>query len=85
MLIVKSSRKKNKDQFLFDRCRCRRANKFQVIWGCCKYNCAGCLCFDGIEYVKVTDHVHAPNPEEFVSMEFKSIINTGTTLSHNSP
>ena len=83
MLIVKSS--KNKDQLLFDGYRYHRANKSQVIWGCCTYNYVGCLCFDGIEYVKVTDHVHAPNPEEFISMEFKSIINTGATLSHDPP
>ena len=34
-------------------------------------NCAGRVCFDGIKYVKVTDHVHTPNPEEIISMEFK--------------
>ena len=43
------------------------------------------LCFDGIEYVRVTDHAHAPNPEEIISMELKSIINTGVTISHDPP
>ena len=39
-------------------------------------------CFDGIEYAKVTDHVHAPNPEKIISIKFKSIVNTGATTSH---
>ena len=43
------------------------------------------LRFDGIECVKVTDHAHAPNPEEIISMEFKLIINTSATTSHDLP
>ena len=38
--------------------------------------------FDGIEYVKVTDHTHAPNPKEILSMEFKL---TDATTSHDPP
>ena len=81
MSIVKSS--KSKDQLFLDGYCYRRANKSQAIWVCCKNNCADRVHFDGIEYVRVTDHVHAPNPEEFISMEFKLIINTGATTSHN--
>ena len=70
---------------LSSQCRYRSANKSQVIWRCYKSNCASRLRFDGIEYVKVTDHDHARNPEEIILMEFKSIINTGTTTSHYPP
>ena len=83
MSVVKSS--KNKDQLLLNGYRYHRVNKSQVIWRCCKNNCAGRVRFNIIEYVKVTDHVHAPNPEEIISMEFRSIINTGATTSHGSP
>ena len=31
------------------------------------------------------DDVHAPNPEEFISVKFKSIMNTGATTSRDSP
>ena len=81
MSIVKSS--KNRDQFLLDGYRYRRTNESQVIWHYCKNNCACRVRFDETEYVKVTDHVHAPNPEEIISMGLKSIINTGATTSHN--
>ena len=81
MSIIKSS--KNKDQLLLSECRYRRANKSQVIWHCCENHCASRVRFDGIEYVKVTDYVHAPNPEEFISMKFKLIINTNATTSHD--
>jgi hypothetical protein len=64
MSIVKSSR--NKDQLLLNGYRYRRANKSQTIWRCCRNNCAGRVRFDGIGYVNVTDHLHAPNPEEFI-------------------
>ena len=80
MSIVKSS--KDKDQLVMD-IVIVAPNKSQVIWRCCKNNCVCCLRFDGIEYVKVIDHVHAPNPEEFVSIEFKSIINTGAMTSRD--
>ena len=83
MSLVESS--ENKDQLLLDEYRYRCANKPKVIWRCCKNNCAGRLRFDGIEYFKVTDHVHASNPEEIILMEFKSIINTGETTSHDPP
>ena len=83
MSIVKSS--KNKDQLSLDGYRYHRSNKSQVIWCCCKNNYAGRLRFDGIEYVKVTDHAHAPNSEDIISMEFKSIINIGATTAHDPP
>ena len=67
----------------FDGYHYRRANKSQVIWRCCENNWAGRIHFDGIEYVKVTNHAHAPNPEEIIPMEFKSIISTGATISHD--
>jgi hypothetical protein len=35
--------------------------------------------------VLVTSHVHAPNPEETISMEFKSNITSGATTSHDPP
>ncbi|CAM4846255.1 unnamed protein product, partial [Rotaria magnacalcarata] len=83
MSIVKSS--KNKDQLLLDGYRYRRANKCLVVWRCCKNNCAGRVRFDGAEYIKVTEHFHAPNPEEIISMEFKSNITSGATTSHDPP
>ena len=70
--------KKNKDQLLLDGYRYRHANKSQVIWRCCKNNYAGLLRFNGIEYVKVTDHAHAPNSGEIIS-----IINTVATTSRD--
>ena len=75
MSIVKSS--KNKDQLLPDGYRYRRANTSQVIWRCCKNSSADRSHFDGKEYVKIMDHVHASSPEEIISIEFKSIIDTG--------
>ena len=81
MSIVKFSQ--NRNQLLLDGYRYRRGNKPQIIWRRCKNNCAGLLCFDGIEYVKVTDHAHTSNPKEIISMEFKSILNTGATTSHD--
>ena len=70
---------------MLDGYRYRHANKSKVIWRCCKNNCASCARSDGIEYVKATGHVHAPNQEEIISMEFKSVINTGATISHDLP
>ena len=60
-------------------------NKSQVIWRCCKNNCADRVHFGSIEYIKATDHVHAPNPEEIISIAFKSIINIGARTPHGSP
>ena len=74
---------KNKDQLLLDGYHYRRANKSQVVWRCFKNNCACGVRFDGIEYVKVTNHVHTPNPEEIISMKLKSIINTDATTPHD--
>ena len=88
-VIIKQCRlqnpQNNKDQLLLDGYRYRCANKSQVIWRYCKNNCADRVRFDGVEYVKVMDDVHSPNPEEFISMKFKSIMNTGATTSHDSP
>ena len=67
-------KQKNKDQLLLDGHRYRCANKSQIIWRCCINNCAGRVRFIGIEYVKVTDHVHAPNPEEIISMELLILV-----------
>ncbi|CAF1331470.1 unnamed protein product [Rotaria sp. Silwood1] len=77
MSIVKSS--KNKDQLLLSGYRYRRANKSQIIWYCCRNDRAARVRFDGPGYIKVTDHVHAPNPEETISVEFKSNISFGAT------
>ena len=44
---------------------------------CCRNDCAGCVRFDGTEYITVMDHVHAPNPDETILMEFKSNISSG--------
>ncbi|CAF5185451.1 unnamed protein product, partial [Rotaria sp. Silwood1] len=40
---------------------------------------------DGTGYIKVTDHLHAPNPEEIISVEFKSNISSGAAISHDPP
>ncbi|CAF4977855.1 unnamed protein product [Rotaria sp. Silwood1] len=63
--------------------RYRRANKSQIIWRCCRNDCAGRVRFDGTGYIKVTDHLHVPNPEETISVEFKSNISSGATISHD--
>ena len=83
MSIVRSS--KDKDQLLLDGFRYRRANKSQSIWRCCKNNCAGRVCFDGFQYVPVTDHNHSPAPEETISMQFKSNIAEDAARSHFPP
>ena len=57
----------------------------KLFCGTIRNNCAGRACFDGIEYVTVTDHVHTTNPEESTSMKFKSIINTDATSSYDPP
>lgn len=69
MSIVKSSR--NKDQLLLYGFRYRRANQSQIIWQCCRNDCAGRMRFDGTAYVNVADHLHALSPEEVMSVEFK--------------
>jgi len=76
MSIVKSS--KTKDQILHNGYLYRRAKKSQIIWRCCRNKWSGRVRFDGTEYIKVTDHVHAP-------MEFKSNISSGATSSHDPP
>lgn len=83
MSIVKSSR--NKDQLLLDGFRYRRANKSQSIWRCYKNNCAGRVRCDGLQYVNVTDHIHAPCPEELIAMEFKSKIVDSAVTSYYPP
>ncbi|CAF2617287.1 unnamed protein product [Rotaria sp. Silwood2] len=55
------------------------------MWRCYKNNCAGRVCFDGTQYVKVTDHIHAPTPEEIISIQFKSKIADIAVTSHYPP
>ena len=81
MSVVKSSR--NKNQLLLDGYRFRRANKSQVIWRCCKNDCAGRLHLDEIECVKVTDHVNTSNSEEIISGKFTPVINRDARTSHD--
>lgn len=83
MSIVKSS--KNKDHLLLDGFRYRSANKSQSIWRCNKNNCAGRVRFDGSQYLTVTDHVHAPCPEESIAIEFKSKIVDSAVTSYYPP
>ncbi|CAF2102258.1 unnamed protein product [Rotaria magnacalcarata] len=83
MSIVKSS--KNKNHLLLDGFRYCSANKSESIWRCYKNSCAGRVCFDGLQYLKVTDHVHAPCPEELIAMEFKSKIVDSAVASYYPP
>ena len=62
MSIIKSSR--NKDQLLLEGFCYRHAKTSQTIWRCGKNSCAGRVCFADTRYITVTDHNHAPNPEE---------------------
>jgi hypothetical protein len=39
--------------------------------------------FDGTGYAKITDHLHAPNPDETISVELKSKITSSSTTSHD--
>ncbi len=70
MSIVKSS--KGHDKVLLEGYYYRRVNKSQRTWRCSRNDCAGRITFDDGEYNKITEHVHAPNPEETISAEFKS-------------
>ncbi|CAF2250032.1 unnamed protein product [Rotaria magnacalcarata] len=83
MSIVKSS--KNKDQLLLDGFRYRRDRKSQTIWRCCRNDCGGRASFDGAIYIKVNDHIHAPNPEETIATEYKSKIVNSAITSHDPP
>jgi hypothetical protein len=83
MSILKSS--KGHDKLLLEGYSYRRANKSQRICRCSKNNCAGRVTFDGDQYNTITEHVHAPNPEEIISAEFKSKITTCATTSHDPP
>ncbi|CAM4834318.1 unnamed protein product [Rotaria magnacalcarata] len=67
MSIVKSS--KNKDQLLLDGFRYRRDRKSQTIWRRCRNDCGSRASFDDAIYIKVNDHIHAPNPEETTAAE----------------
>ena len=69
MSIVQSS--KGREQLLLDGYRYRRANHSQVTWTCTRNNCAGRVTSNGTEYVTLTEHSHAPSPEESASIEFK--------------
>ena len=83
MSVVKSS--KGHDKLLLEGYSYRRANKSQRIWRCWRNDCSGRITFDGDQYNKITEHVHAPNPEETISAEFKSKITTSATTSHDPP
>jgi hypothetical protein len=72
-------------RLLLDGYRYRRANNSQCIWRCCSNDCAGRVRFDDANYNKVMDHIHAPNPDETISMEFKANINLGAAISHDPP
>ncbi|CAF1001416.1 unnamed protein product [Didymodactylos carnosus] len=74
----------DKDQLL-DGFRYRRANKSQVTWRCVKNNCSGRVTFDGTQYIKLTDHSHAPNPDEIIAAEFNSKISERAITSHDPP
>ncbi|CAF0913032.1 unnamed protein product [Didymodactylos carnosus] len=75
MSIVKSS--KNKDQLLLDGFRYRHANKSQVKWGCVKNVVS--------QYIKLTDHSDAPNPDEIIAAEFNSKISERAITSYDPP
>ncbi|CAF3138310.1 unnamed protein product [Rotaria socialis] len=83
MSIVKSS--KGYDKLLLEGYSYRRANKSQRIWRCSRNDCAGRVTFDGDQYNRITEDVHAPNPEATISAEFKSKITTSATTSHDPP
>jgi FLYWCH zinc finger domain len=83
MSIVKSS--KGKDQLLLDGFRYRHANKSQTTWRCVKNNCAGRITFDDTQYIKLTDHIHAPNPDDIIAAEFKSKMIERAITSHDPP
>ncbi|CAF0992510.1 unnamed protein product [Didymodactylos carnosus] len=54
--------------------RFRRANKTQSTWCYVRNNFADRVTFDNPQYIKVTDHKHAPNPDEMIAMKLKSEI-----------
>ncbi|CAF0775449.1 unnamed protein product [Adineta steineri] len=83
MSIIKSSKKQ--DQLLLDGYCYRRAKSSETTWRCSKNNCAGRVRFDNIKYVSITDHNHAPNPEQTIANEFKSKISNSATISHDPP
>ena len=83
MSIIKSS--KNQDQLLLDGYCYRRAKTSETIWRCGRNNCADSVCFDDMKYVTVTNHNHAPNPDQTISNEFKSKISKNAAISHYPP
>ena len=83
MSIVKSSR--NKDQLLLEGFRYRRTNQSQIIWRCCWNDCPGRVRLNEAEYTKVTEHTHATNPDETISMEFKAKITSSAAACHDPP
>lgn len=83
MSIVKSSR--NQDQLLLNGYVYRRAKTSQTNWRCGRNNCAGRVRFDDTQYIIVTEHNHAPNPEQMIANAFKSKISSGAVLSHDPP
>ena len=81
--IVKSS--KGKDQLILDGFRYGCANKSQATWCCVNDDCVGRVNFDGTQYIKISDHIHAPNPDEIIAMEFKSKVIERVVTSHDPP
>jgi predicted metal-dependent phosphoesterase TrpH len=83
MSIIQSSR--GQDQLLVDGFRYRRANNSQLTWRCVRNNCAGRITSHDIEYIHLTDHNHAPNPDELLSKQFKSTIDERAETSDEPP
>ena len=83
MSVVQSS--KGKPQLLHQGFRYRQANKSQVTWRCVRNNCAGRVTFDNTECINLTDHNHAPNPDEITSAKFKSKVNERAAVSSEAP
>ncbi len=48
-------------------------------------DCAGRVTFNNMEYVKLTDHNHVPNPDELILIEFKAKVNKRAEASTGAP
>ena len=69
MSIIKSS--KRYEKLLLEGYSYRCANKSQRIWRCSRHDCYGSITFNSDQHTQITEHVHAPNPEEIISAELK--------------
>lgn len=83
MSIIKSSR--NQDQLLLDGYVYRRAKPSLCIWRCGRNDCPGRVRSRDTDYMIVTHHIHAPNPEHTIANEFKSKIVHHAMISHDPP